>query len=366
MVSKRGGNERDDDLNVTSGHVACLYNGDDSAAGDGDAMKRDLHEVATDMKNSVRFIECRFHGNHAKSGGAVYSRDVDLYLEKCVFENNKVNMSGGAIYFESKNGNMLSINQSSFHRNIAGVDTVIHDASRKDMFSGDEGEEIKEAEMGGAVFARNPAAMRINASHFDENKGCRGGGAIAVFHGAIPQQDTNDAADFLITDSGFRENRGLCTEQPEALRFEAHNAHEDSLGGALRVESFKDALSMIWRIRNASFVDNHARGGGAVSFQSRIPSATPQEITLSTFDGNIALMNGGAIAVSGIHLTVNQSTIKNGKALAGSGIYAFRGSVLNFIGHPKSTPSVIEGNEAGRGGGIYTRDSAIRKPHSRP
>ena len=359
VVNKRGENKSDHHLCESSGNVGCANNSDENAADDGVVTKNSFHEVASDMKNGVRFIECRFHGNHAKFGGALHSRDTDVHLEKCVFKNNTAEVSGGAVHFESTNGNMLSTKQSKFRRNVAGSENLTDDASGKDKFKGDADEEMKQSGMGGAIFARNHVRMQFSASHFDRNEGCRGGGAIAVFHGATEQQDAKDAAVVSIDSSSFRKNQGFCGKQPGAF-----TSQEDSLGGALRVESSKDASSVTWRIRSASFVDNYARCGGAISFQSRIPSATVHQITSSIFDGNIALMNGGAITAAGIQLTVKRSQLKNGRALAGSGIHVSQGSVLKFVGQP-ATPSVIEENEAGMGGGIHARDSALRKPHSR-
>lgn len=60
-------------------------------------------------------------------GGAVWldsvGKEVDLYLEDLVFDNNSANTDGGALFLSTPSSGYTYIRGSTFHRNFAGMFT---------------------------------------------------------------------------------------------------------------------------------------------------------------------------------------------------------------------------------------------------
>ncbi len=70
-------------------------------------------------ENPFEIVECKFEGNSAFMGGAIYSVNQAIRIENCIFESNNA-VSGGAIATEIKNPNhKISIISSEFNNNIA-------------------------------------------------------------------------------------------------------------------------------------------------------------------------------------------------------------------------------------------------------
>ena len=213
-------------------------------------------------------------------------------------------------------------------------------------------ETMRTAGMGGAIYASNIAQLRFERASFTKNAACEGGGAIAVSNmQRLPR--SNLSHPFSINDGTFFENEAFCGPQPEASRLYFTFGVYHRLGGALRFEALNDE-SLGWRIGNSSFLGNRAHSGGAVSFTSDMLSATEHAMESCMFDGNIALMRGGAILISRIRLTLKRSNITNGRSIVGGGIHSRSTSRVKFMEDTddQSVDSIIEGNVASAGGGI--------------
>lgn len=110
-------------------------------------------------------------------------------------------------------------------------------------------------------------------------------------------------------------------------------------------------------IEDSTFSGNvSGNGGGALYILS---SADPVNITGSTFDGNSAFYQGGAILSSAANLTISNSTFTGNTGMGGGGVSALHGQSLT-INQSTFTGNIATGADAGYhgGGGINFRGAS--------
>ena len=354
VVEARPGNETK--VIVVFDGVRFSQNGDVASEVFGAAVRADSCRDGNCTASSLRFTRCRFSGNRALIGGAIFVSDADVLLTDCDFEGNEAALSGGAVYIRGVQQEVaLTTKRVNFTGNRAHGDTKTLRMTPTAML--DDNETLRTEGMGGAIYASNIAQLRFERASFTKNAACEGGGAIAVSNmQRLPR--SNLSHPFSINDGTFFENEAFCGPQPEASRLYFTFGVYHRLGGALRFEASNDE-SVGWRIGNSSFLGNRAHSGGAVSLTSDMLSATEHTMESCMFDGNIALMKGGAIIISRIRLTLKRSNITNGRSILGGGIHSRSTSRVKFIADTEdpSVDSIIEGNVASAGGGISADDS---------
>ena len=334
--------------------VRFSHNGDVASEVFGAAVRADSCRDGNCRASSLRFTRCRFSGNRALIGGAIFASDADVLLTDCDFEGNEAAVAGGAVYISGMQREIvLKTNRVNFTGNRAhGDKEELEMTPAVPMLDIDE--TMRTAGRGGAIYASNIAQLRIKQSDFTKNVACEGGGAIAALN-VERLSSSNLSHPFSIDDGTFLENEAFCGPQPDALRLSYYRRGlYHRIGGALRFEALNDE-SLGWRIKNSSFLDNRAHSGGAVCLISTSDvSATEHTIESSVFDSNIALARGGAIAINRIRLTMQRSNITNGRSVVGGGVYSISASRVTFIEDTDdpSVDSVIEGNVAVGGGGI--------------
>lgn len=192
------------------------------------------------------------------------------------------------------------------------------------------------ANVGGAIRCRpidSGNGCKIYRSSFLNNSAIFSGGAIYFF--ASEQQNTDHA----IVDSYFSGNATI-------------------RGAAIRIYSYYDAPPVI--ISNSTFTGNSATGnGGAISFEGYYTGQTPGIIiSNSTFSGNTSGGIGGAIlatTVSDAMIQIDHSTIVfNSATSEGGGISVKDGNFTGGIVSLEMTGNIISGNQSSSGQEVYT------------
>lgn len=96
----------------------CLFENNRSDSGDGTTMKGG----AFYSDSNISIDECKFVNNKAEQGGAIYA-DYDTTVTNSTFTGNTANVNGGAIMFDYRGSSfcvVLNITGSKFTENKAG------------------------------------------------------------------------------------------------------------------------------------------------------------------------------------------------------------------------------------------------------
>lgn len=167
---------------------------------------------------------------------------------------------------------------------------------------------------GGAVFSMNNNITLSNSTLLNNSAGLRGGAVefLNTYEGATPHQG-------YIINSYFQNNSSSV------------------FGGAIVGEGYFQNLASSINIKGSTFVDNRAPEGGAMVFDTLVAN-----IDRSTFIGNVASSNGGAIATTNIVGTIVGSpndmvtTISNSTFIGNTalGDIAAHEALNNFLGFP--------------------------------
>ncbi len=230
------------------------------------------------------------------AGGAILTEDqVTLTVSNSIFQANASDANGGAIY----NLGILNISDATFTSNNT-------DESNQTFAEG------------GAIFNSAGATLTVSASNFTSNFASEDGGAIL--------------------------NDGTATISQSS--FTLNTTNDDA--GAIDNQSSAGELTII----DSSFTDNSvADVGGAI----RISGGTAM-ITGSTFSGNFATRDSGAIHNDG-ELTIRNSTLSgNSTNGVGGAIYGHGGSVTLINSTVTLNHAGASGDVNSSGGGIYSDD----------
>ena len=256
--------------------------------------------------------------------------------------------SGGSIY---NAGSYLEVNSSTLQDNQAG-------------------------HHGGAIFAISGATTYINGSTISDNTAPRGGG-IFIYHGGLLSVDNSEISDNSASAGGG----GISLEHGAELIVNASlfaSNHSGRRGGGIFKDGGVDRLPttitgttfrdntadwsgggvFIWRtpltISDSQFSNNQAdEYGGGLGYQNN--STETVLISNTTFDGNSATWDGGAIHFSGELMSINSSTIQNNIAENGAGIHNGPADDSKYIIRADTTltitGSTVQQNIAGGDGG---------------
>ena len=263
-------------------------------------------------------------GNIAARGGAIYNNAGTVNIYNSAFTNNKViaisgsfsSAYGGAIY--NYFGSTLTINSSTFKGNTLT-------------------KYLNNSAYGGAIY--NAQAATVSNSIFggevsDANTADKGGAICNV--GAL-----------TVTNSTFKNNGTFA------------GVSNYWAGGAIANVSY-DSIKPLntATITNSTFINNTAYTGGAIysNADSRIYDTYPTGSTISnsTFKGNAATGNGGAIAYGNYSIATISNSVFGGTTAGDANTAASGGAILNS-GILTITNSKFINNTAStvNGGGIY-------------
>jgi len=209
--------------------------------------------TGVDGVSNASYSAATFDGNHAKFGGAVYTLAAGASFAESTFSANSADNVGGAVH----NGDALG-------GRILKFESV--------TFAGNS------AISSGAVTLGSQSTSQFDHVVFSDNvlTGQSDSGAISVGGGSV-----------TITDALFLRNGGPAY-----------------FGGA--IASYSASLA----IDRAAFVDNNARYGGAIYIVAGDGNAS-SSITNTTFSGNAAVLNGGAVIGDASAGRVNDVLLKN-------------------------------------------------------
>ena len=320
----------------------------------------------------------RFYDNIAgHDGGAVYVGAVGAtaYITDSLFIGNNATENGGAVNWESTNGNIL---RTIFESNYAGNDggaAYIGGSADAGSIVDSEFSYNTAGHDGGAV-NWNAAGGNITNSKFTNNVAGSDGGAIDV---------EASGATTYVTDSTFTGNNA--TENGGAINWESSNGYilnskfdynnADLNGGAVFIGGSATEGSII----NSSFSYNHANeNGGAIDWNSTIGILIGSNFTFNTakyggatfrganatggygynnrYISNYAEINGGAIDWNATGGNITHSYFYNNIAGENGGaVFVGANGATAYI-----TDAVFEENRAGNRGGaidIFASDAHI-------
>jgi len=280
---------------------------------DGQNLGR-IMDIRSDANVTLRDLTLQ-NANYAFNGGALNIDDSSLTLESVTFKDNSGGSLGGAIY--TSGSAVVDIDSCLFVNNSGGSGSAIAD------FSNSTGVTIRNT-----VFRENTASNR---------------GTVYL---------TGSTSDSLFENVTFDKN--LSARSAGGILFLGRKLVIDGLvatgnestggnGGALFVSGTSHAKQV--KIVNAIFDGNKAADGGAIDFSS---TGDPLDIQHSSFVGNVASDDGGALYLTGAVLDVTNVTFSGNKASSdGGAIYMF-GSTVFTMQH-----ATLSGGSASRGNALY-------------
>jgi len=280
---------------------------------DGQDLSR-IMDIRSGANVNLRTLTLQ-NANYAYNGGALNIIDSSLTLKSVTFKDNSGGSLGGAIY--TTGSAVVDIDSCLFVNNSGGSGSAIAD------FSNSTGVTIRNT-----VFRENTASNR---------------GTVYL---------TGSTSDSLLEDVTFDKN--LSARSASGILFLGRKLVIDGLvatgnestggnGGALFVSGTSHAKQV--KIVNAIFDGNKAADGGAIDFAS---TDDPLDIQHSSFVGNVASDDGGALYLTGGVLDVTNVTFSGNKASGdGGAIYMF-GSTVFTMQH-----ATLSGGSASRGNALF-------------
>ncbi|MCY3797162.1 MAG: SH3 domain-containing protein [Chloroflexi bacterium] len=211
------------------------------------------------------------------------------------------------------------------------------------------------AARGGAIALDGGSALSISESSFQGNKAGMGGGAIYADGGSVRVSDSQFEANcatrathIVETSRGSAEAARL-VDSDGCLRVAYYWSSAEEMvdteqgdGGAI---SFEGSAQV--SIENVRFSNNKATNGGAIAGASESGVLT---ITGSSFSGNLAAVDGGALDTHGGTVEIAQSSFVQNKADGAGGMLRIG------AGPVQVTNTTIHGNRAGGHGGVAALD----------
>ena len=266
------------------------------------------------INNSIFINNIGVNGYFGSQGGAIesYSEFSETIINNTRFINNIAD-DGGALYIAT---GLASINNSYFDNNLANYSGAIN--------------------VGANVFVENSIFTNNQATH---------GGAIALDYGAIYFKGTN----YFINNSVTPNGNGGAIYNPYGNTIDMMGTNifinnSAAFGGAIFNDVFSnfayDGYSIfinnsaseiggaiynggtITGISNATFINNSANYGGAISnYDYNYGYGHVGNIEDCIFENNIANIIGGAIYNADTMETITNTTFKNNNATGGKDIY---------------------------------------------
>lgn len=288
-------------------------------------------------RTTLTIDNSNFINNHSLDpslgGGAVYIEQGDATITDSDFSSNYALNRGGAIHVRDYSN--LEVSDASFTNNSAG-------------------------EAGGAIASHNQSDVDINHVDFIGNQARSGGaldiiGNLTIDDALFQQNHTLDMGGAIHLSLGYANSSGSLLHESHVTNVEFIENTSDGGAGAVRIggsagnQSFWDNIQFINNIAYGTNSNHlHNGKGGAVFI-----TGGQHEFNNINADGNEAEL-GGSFHISGLNnatiVDINQSTIQNGNATSGGGIYA----ISNTYGITHLNLFHVEGvnNFAGFAGGF--------------
>ena len=233
----------------------------------------------------------------AGDGGAIYVNGsaTNLTISNATFENNRANIYGGAIFWNSSSGN---INHAIFKNNYA----------------------VDSGSNGGAVYW-NGTYCNISYTNFTGSSAQNNGGAL------YSNADTTELDHVNFTNNRAGNNGGAAWIKSDSTITNSNFINNNAAnGGAIWVDAGESKLNYV------NFTSNHANGdGGAIAIKG-----TSAIISNANFNEDYAGDEGGAIYITTPNSRIEDSAFEGTHAKNGGAIYwdGLTGTIDNvtFIG----------------------------------
>lgn len=281
---------------------------------------------AINNNGTIIVSNCNFNKNTATIfGGAIYNNGT-LTVSNCNFTQNTA-MGGGAIY----NDGILQVISSTFNNNTVpnGVGGAIANYGNLNMtnctFNNNSGWFY-----GGAIY--NSKNLNMTRSTFNNNTAGSGGAIYNYATGVLN-----------ITKTSFNNNTADNSEGGAIYNYGTLTLTNSTLTGNTAVNGGAIYNEGILTIAGSTLANNTAtdNDGGAI-YNTANGTLT---IEKSTFTGNTAEFDGGAISIWGGTITITETAFNNNTAYYGGAICSIKGTI-------NITNSTFTGNTASFGGAI--------------
>lgn len=290
--------------------------------------------------SNVYLRDCKFKGNRAQKGGAIFGDNSSVTVEASAFNRNVAALGGGAIYMQGPtilrgiginkgliSSASLNVKFSVFNENI--VTESVEDLTGLRNLLGGPMERMQFLSLrhpsttGGSIFATGLSFVSVENSRFNKNK-ARGGGAISL----------GDNIQNILKDTQFYGNRAIGTHGKETaskqellqqpFSSELGKDMQGIHGGAVYAAS---TITYTLLISNCSIVDSHAAYGGGLHVVG--PQYTNLLVEKSWFDGNMASVAGGGILVRNtMDFRIRDTVITNNAGKSGGGLLVTNGAEM--------------------------------------
>ena len=306
-----------------------------------------IFTISSPLETEANVSDCRFLGNTAAYGGAIFTKEGSLTVHNSFFEHNTAVQNetpesgrGGAISHHPPSvHDSLCVSNSTFIQNIALVGGAIALAHR-----------------GSALAHRGSTNIIVSKCVFLNNS-AEYGGAILLFSGGNQENRR----------SGNRRGSGAeitnIAQEGESAAMPIFNCtfadNTAQLGGAIYTENVSVSVENCRFMNNRAVWNQHIYDGtgGAICL---LPVNREASLTISnsTFEQNNASRSGGAVA-SGPSTNIQGSRFVNNSAINAAGaVYIFT------ISSPLETEANVSdcrflGNTAAYGGAIFTKEGSL-------
>lgn len=303
--------------------------------------------------SSPTIVDCTFASNDAGvGGGAVYTIQASPTFSGCTFSGNRAapggdNGRGGAVFVETGSPDFhdcLFVDNSSSWRGGA-VETGIGTSVDFDgcTFEGNHAIGPGMQAEGGAVHC-NQSTLSFDATTFEGNTSTNDGAAINMFAGSL----TCVGCDFIANESTASSAGGIrgYSTTVHLLGCEFTGNRSWFYGAAVTMVASDLVVTL------CGFHDNGAIGSGDTKRGGAIwASYSDISVGLSTFNGNVAEEDGGAITIGGPWLGHDTEIV----ACTFSGNSASEKGGALSIGNGSAVISgcTFTGNESWFGGGVH-------------
>ena len=297
---------------ISDGGAVCMLNGsitvansffDNNSATQGGA-------VFTNYGVSITVANSSFDNNSAEDGGAVSMDDGSITVANSFFDNNSATQ-GGAVFMNY--GVFITVANSSFDNNSASNGGAVYLDGGSLITVANSFFDNNSATQGGAVFTNYDVSITVANSSFDNNS-AEDGGAVYMDDGYI-----------TVANSFFDNNSA-------------------TQGGAVFMN-----YGVSITVANSSFDHNSADGEGGVFYMVQNSAG---RIDGTTFRGNTANKNGGAIQMYQATIEITNGQCHNNSVMQDGGVISAFESTLKISG-------CFESNYAANDGGVISDSQGI-------
>ena len=312
-------------------------------------------------------VSSTFSGNTSgDTGGALYLSTGDVDISGSTFSTNQSYNSGGAILIAAADVTVSSTLFTANKTENAGGGAIDHESARLTLNNVTfDGNATKGGSEGGAIYG-NGSELIISSSTFTGNVSpSSNGGAVYVCEDTTIHDTIFTGNEATYSSGGAVYQAGCGTSLSiEGSTFQSNSTGDD--GGAIYGDGYGMTITGTTFSNNASVY-----GYGGAIYQS----SNNLDLSDSIFTGNVSIQNGGAIYADGDHATIARSTFEKNSAFSGASGGAIEGcetltiqdttfqdnaavdgvggAVHQECGHIDMTNSLISGNTAWLGGGVF-------------